>query len=66
MKGFLGCCYQRDVPPETIKNLRIFYRHLLGITAIKSRLYLHILKSVQLQLEKFFCFFFGWARPVGR
>jgi hypothetical protein len=20
MKGFLGCCYQRDVPPETIQN----------------------------------------------
>ena len=39
-----------------------------------NRLYLHITlriaseNGVQLQLEKFFCFFFflGWARPVGR
>jgi len=24
MKGSLGCCYQSDVPPDTIQNLRIF------------------------------------------
>ena len=24
MKWFLECCYQRDVPPETIQNLQIF------------------------------------------
>jgi len=66
MKVSLGCCYQCDVPPDNIQNLRIFYCHLLGRTVIKSRLYLHIVKSVQLQLEKFFCFFFGWAHPVGR
>jgi len=48
MKGFLGCCYQRDVPPETIKNLRIvphfnIYRTL---KTINIRLYLHMLKKV--------------------
>jgi len=68
MKGFLGCCYQRDVPPETIKNLRIvphfnIYRTL---KTINIRLYLHTQQSVQLQLEKFFCFFLGWARPDNR
>ena len=67
MKGFLGCCYQRDVPPETIQNLRIFWGR-------KSVVFAHV-KSVQLQLEKFLFFFrvgpprasklfIGWARPV--
>jgi len=58
MKVSLGCCYQCDVPPDNIKNLRIF-------GARKSVVFAHV-KSVQLQLEKFFCFFLGWARPDNR
>ena len=72
MKGFLGCCYQRDVPPETIQNLRIC---LSDKSVVFAHGFIYLL-DVQLQLEKFFCFFFwvgppglliivffGWARP---
>ena len=46
MKGFLGCCYQRDVPPETIQNLRILCMSLKSRPTTQSRLYLHMLKKV--------------------
>jgi len=62
MKGSLGCCYQSDVPPDTIQNLRIFCGRISYTAHTKSVVFAH-LKSVQLQLEKFFCFFLGWARP---
>ena len=80
MKGILGCCYQCDVPPETIQNLRILWYVIKESTYnTKSVVFAHgfiYLLNVQLQLEKFFCFFlggptqsvqafFGWARPVG-
>ena len=55
MKANLWCCYQRDVPTGCIKNLRIF-------RAWKSVVFAHgfiYLLDVQLQLEKFFCFFLG-------
>ena len=71
MKGFLGCCYQCDVPPETIQNLRIC---LSDKSVVFAHYYLN--SSVQLQLEKFFCFFLGgparaphnvffWVGPPG-
>jgi hypothetical protein len=52
MKGFLGCCYQCDVPPETIKNL---HRHLL--TDKKSVVFAH-LKKCATTTRKIFLFFF--------
>ena len=71
MKGFLGCCYQRDVPPETIQNLRIC---LSDKSVVFAHGFIYLL-DVQLQLEKFLFFFrvgpprafklfLGWARPV--
>ncbi len=72
MKGILGCCYQCDVPPETIQNLRISW--------LRNRLYLHmvyLLTQCATTTRKIFLFFFlggptqsvqaffGWARPVG-
>jgi len=35
MKGFLGCCYQCDVPPETIQNFCGLGR--LDISGLYSR-----------------------------
>ena len=55
MKGFLGCCYQRDVPPETIQNLRIFQGR-------KSVVFAH-LKKCATTTRKIFLFFLGWAHP---
>ena len=46
MKGFLGCCYQRDVPPDNIQNLRILCMSLKSRPTTQSRLYLHMLKKV--------------------
>ncbi len=62
MKGFLGCCYQCDVPPETIQNLRIC---LSDKSVVFAHGFIYLL-NVQLQLEKIFCFFLGWARPDNR
>ena len=59
MKGFLGCCYQCDVPPETIQNLRIC---LSDKSVVFAHGFIYLL-NVQLQLEKFFCFF--WVGPPG-
>ena len=59
MKGFLGCCYQRDVPPETIQNLRIC---LSDKSVVFAHGFIYLL-DVQLQLEKFFCFFFRVGPP---
>jgi len=58
MKGILGCCYQCDVPPETIQNLRISW--------LRNRLYLHmvyLLTQCATTTRKIFLFFFGWAHP---
>ena len=53
MKGFLGCCYQCDVPPETIQNLRIC---LSDKSVVFAHGFIYLL-DVQLQLEKFLFFF---------
>jgi len=68
MKGFLGCCYQCDVPPETIKNLRILSVDKIGCICTR--------KKCATTTRKIFLFFFwvgppglliivffGWARP---
>jgi len=78
MKGILGCCYQCDVPPETIQNLRILCMSLKSRPTTQNRLYLHmvyLLTQCATTTRKFFlfflggparsphnCFFFGWAR----
>jgi hypothetical protein len=57
MKGILGCCYQCDVPPETIQNLRISW--------LRNRLYLHmvyLLTQCATTTRKIFLFFF-WVGP---
>ncbi len=71
MKVCLGCCYQCDVPPNNIKNLRIC---LSDKSVVFAHGFIYLL-NVQLQLEKFLFFFWvgpprafklflGWARPV--
>ena len=70
MKVSLGCCYQCDVPPDNIKNLRIFCGRISYTAHTKSVVFVHV-KSVQLQLEIFLFFLggparapdSGWARP---
>ena len=73
MKVSLGCCYQCDVPPDNIKNLRIFCGRISYTAHTKSVVFAHW--GVQLQLEIFLFFFWvgpprasklfiGWARPV--
>ena len=54
MKVSLGCCYQCDVPPDNIQNLRI-------CLSDKSVVFAHW--GVQLQLEIFLFFF--WVGPPG-
>jgi len=68
MKANLWCCYQCDAPTGCIKNSQILSVDKIGCICTSST-------RVQLQLEKFFCFFlggparaphnvfFGWARP---
>ncbi len=58
MKVSLGCCYQCDVPPDNIKNLRI-------CLSDKSVVFAH-LKKCATTTRKIFLFFLGWARPDNR
>jgi len=75
MKVSLGCCYQCDVPPDNIKNLRIFCGRISYTAHTKSVVFAH-LKKCATTTRKIFLFFFwvgpprasklfiGWARPV--
>jgi len=65
MKGILGCCYQCDVPPETIQNLRILCMSLKSRPTTQNRLYLHmvyLLTQCATTTRKIFLFFF-WVGP---
>ena len=64
MKVSLGCCYQCDVPPDNIKNLRIFCGRISYTAHTKSVVFAH-LKKCATTTRNFFVFF-GWAHPVGR
>ena len=62
MKGILGCCYQCDVPPETIQNLRILCMSLKSRPTTQNRLYLHmvyLLTQCATTTRKIFLFFLG-------
>ena len=79
MKVSLGCCYQCDVPPDNIKNLRIFCGRISYTAHTKSVVFAHFgwltLKKCATTTRNFFVFFWvgpprasklfiGWARPV--
>ena len=58
MKVSLGCCYQCDVPPDNIQNLRILCTHKIGCICT--------CKKCATTTRKIFLFFLGWARPDNR
>jgi len=64
MKVSLGCCYQCDVPPDNIQNLRILSVDKIGCICT--------CKKCATTTRNFFVFFWGgparapdsgWARP---
>ncbi len=69
MKGILGCCYQCDVPPETIQNLRILCMSLKSRPTTQNRLYLHMVylltQCATTTRKIFFVFFLGGPTQLG-
>ena len=57
MKGFLGCYYQCDVPPETIKNLLILSVNKIGCICT--------CKKCATTTRKIFVFFLGGPPQLG-
>ena len=62
MKVSLGCCYQCDVPPDNIKNLRIFCGRISYTAHTKSVVFAH-LKKCATTTRKIFLFFFRVGPP---
>ena len=64
MKVSLGCCYQCDVPPDNIKNLRIFCGRISYTAHTKSVVFAH-LKKCATTTRNFFVFFLGGPTQLG-